>query len=135
MRPEALQEAEAWLNRAIRDLQVSAGNLRGPEVYPDATAFFAQQAAEKALKAFLAAHEHPFPKTHDLERLVQWCGNIDEEFQSLLPAAIVLSPYVVEFRYPSGPLEPSMADAEEAVRLAGEVVRFVQARLFPEEAE
>ena len=71
MQSEALTAAKEWLARADRDLSVAARVLSGDDPFPDAAAFHSQQAAEKALKGFLAAHEVPFPKTHDLERLVQ----------------------------------------------------------------
>ncbi|MBI2941885.1 MAG: HEPN domain-containing protein [Chloroflexi bacterium] len=131
MRPEAVREARDWLVRAERDLRVARGNLAGPEVFADVAAFSSQQAAEKALKAFLTAHDHPFPKTHDLERLVGWCEHLGAEFAHFADAARVLSPYVVEFRYPGGPLEPAVEDAEQAIQLAGEIVEFVRQRLFP----
>ncbi|MBI4495053.1 MAG: HEPN domain-containing protein [Chloroflexi bacterium] len=130
MRPEALLEAQEWLNRANRDLRIAAANLRGAEVFPDAAVFFAQQAAEKALKAFLVAHDHPFPRTHDLERLVEWCETIEGGFAAFLGAARTLSPYAIGFRYPGGPQEPEMAEAQEALGLAGEIVRFVHDRLW-----
>lgn len=131
MQSEASKAAKEWLARADRDLGVAARVLSGDDPFPDAAAFHSQQAAEKALKGFLAAHEVPFPKTHDLERLVQWCGNIEAEFAHFADAAQTLSPYVVRFRYPLGPLEPDMAEAEEAIRLAREIVQFVRDRLSP----
>jgi HEPN domain-containing protein len=131
MQPESLEEARDWLNRAERDLRIAAANLSGPEIFPDAAAFFAQQSAEKILKAFLAAHEYPFPKTHDLERLVHWCESMDAEFGRLSTTARILSPYAARFRYPGGPLEPPITEAQEAVRLADEMVQFVRGRLFP----
>jgi HEPN domain-containing protein len=45
MRPEALLEAQEWLKRAERDHRIAAANLRGSEVFPDATVFFAEQEA------------------------------------------------------------------------------------------
>jgi len=86
---------------------------------------------EKALKAFLTAHNQIFPKTHNLERLVTLCQNIDKEFVGLQPAARTLNPYATQFRYPGGPLAPEISDAQEALRLAGDIVRFVANRLFP----
>jgi len=119
------------MNRATRDLQIAMGNLGGLAVFPDAAVFFAQQTAEKALKAFLTAHDHPFPKTHNLEPLVEWSSSIDEEMTRLADAARILSPYAVRFRYPGGPMEPEIAEAQEAVRLAAEIVQAVQERLSP----
>lgn len=133
MLPEDLTAAQEWLARAERDLAVAASTLRGDDVFPEAAAFHSQQAAGKAMKAYLVAHGQPFPKTHDLEQLRQWCESIDGEFARFVDAASILTPYAVRFRYPIGPLMPEMADAQEAIRLAGEVVEFVHSRLFPAE--
>jgi HEPN domain-containing protein len=132
MRPEALEEAQDWLLRAQRDLLAVERALSGEPVLGDQAAFHSQQAAEKALKAFLAAHDHPFARTHNLERLVRLCQGIDPVFVGFTEAAHTLNPYVTQFRYPGGPLEPALEEAREALRLASEVIEFVRQRLFPE---
>jgi len=86
---------------------------------------------EKALKAFLVAHDQPFPKTYNLERLVRLCQHIDSAFVCFMDTAHILNPYVTQFRYPGGPLEPELAEAKEALRLASELVEFVRQQLFP----
>lgn len=129
MRPEAIEEAQDWLTRAERDLLVAERSLQGPMVLADAAAYHAQQAAEKALKGFLAAHEQPFPKTHDLLLLVTQCQNIDQDFTHFLSTARTLTPYAVRFRYPGGPLEPEASAAQEAFQLASELVQFVRMRM------
>jgi HEPN domain-containing protein len=45
--------------------------LKAPALF-GAAVFHCQQAAEKALKGFLAWHDTPFRKTHDLRR--EWRG-------------------------------------------------------------
>jgi hypothetical protein len=40
-----------------------------------------------------------------------------------------LTPYATQFRYPGGPMSPPAADADQAVRLAQDVVSFVRGRL------
>ncbi len=85
---------------------------------------------EKALKAFLTAHNRPFPKTHDLERLVRWCGNVLPAFTQFVATAQTPNPYASQFRYPGGPLEPSRKEAEEALHIASDVVRFVRQATF-----
>jgi HEPN domain-containing protein len=66
MTPDQLrhEEARAWLDRAHRDLR-AAGLLIAGLANAEAL-FHCQQAAEKALKAFLTLHEKAFRKTHDL---------------------------------------------------------------------
>jgi HEPN domain-containing protein len=44
--------------------------LDANEIFPDIICFYAQQAAEKYLKAYLVFLEKEFPKTHALEDLV-----------------------------------------------------------------
>jgi HEPN domain-containing protein len=134
MRPEALEEARDWLRRAQRDLLAVERALSGEPMLGDQAAFHSQQAAEKALKAFLTAHDHPFAKTHNLERLVRLCQRIDPAFIGFIEAAHTLNPYATQFRYPGGPLEPAPDEAREALRLASEVVECVRQRLFPEAA-
>jgi HEPN domain-containing protein len=81
------------LLRARRDLLAVERALSGEPVLGDQAAFHSQQAAEKAFKAFLTAHDHPFVKTHNLERLVRLCQSIDLAFAGFMEAAHTLNPY------------------------------------------
>ena len=93
------------------------------------SAYHSQQAGEKALKAFLSAHQSPFRPTHDLVELQGRCSDIDQGFDRLVGAAQTLTPYATQFRYPGGPLSPPAADADQAITLARSIVEFVRARL------
>ncbi len=57
------------------------------------------------------------------------CRSIDGEFLRFFDAAQKLTPYAARFRYPGGPLEPELAEAQQALQLAGEMVEFVRNRL------
>jgi HEPN domain-containing protein len=71
MNDETRAEAAAWLSKAGGDLR-AAEILSAPENDQGAAAVYhCQQAAEKAVKALLVYRETPFPKTHDIERLVE----------------------------------------------------------------
>jgi HEPN domain-containing protein len=129
MRPEVREEVQDWLRRAARDLLAAERVLQGPEPLADVAVFHAQQSAEKALKAFLTAHEQVFEITHDLEAIVRRCERVEPEFGRFSAAAAILTPYAERFRYPGGPLEPSPAEAQQALQLAREIVAFVRARL------
>ena len=65
-----LEDARAWLAKAELDLRAADLELGTPAagLWGD-VAFHAQQAAEKALKAFLALHDEPFGKTHSIEQI------------------------------------------------------------------
>jgi HEPN domain-containing protein len=64
MRPET----EAWWRQAQADLRTAEVNLEAGQFY--GVSWFAQQAAEKALKAvYLERHHRLAPRTHDLRLL------------------------------------------------------------------
>ncbi|HET8523984.1 MAG TPA: HEPN domain-containing protein, partial [Thermomicrobiales bacterium] len=84
MQPEAIEESRDWLSRAERDLLIAGRAIGNEPALADQCAFHAQQAAEKALKAFLVLASVPFPKSHDLIRFVAMCQGIDETFGQFL---------------------------------------------------
>jgi len=122
-----LDETHAWLSRARRDLHsatlLSAGGEYG------AALFHCQQAAEKAIKAFLTFHQRPFRKTHELGELIPECQAIDPSLRSVLTGAKELSKYAWRFRYPGAPYEPDAAEAADAFAKAEAVVREIEQRL------
>jgi HEPN domain-containing protein len=72
---------DRWLHRSQQDLQ-SASHVLGASPPLTATAVFhAQQAAEKPLKALLAAYDQPLARTHDLPRLVKQCQALDPDIE------------------------------------------------------
>lgn len=117
--------------RAERDLLAAESLLNHTVILGEAAAYHAQQAAEEALKGFLTGHGVAFTKTHDLTRLVVQCQAVSAEFGRFAGSAETLTPYVVRFRYPGGPLAPSVPEAQQAVRLATEIVQFVQRQFEP----
>ena len=129
MRPEDLREANEWIERAEYDLEMAEVALERAPPLAGGAAFHAQQAAEKALKSFLAAHGRTFPRTHQLIPPLTDCEAIDTTFQKFTAAAQSLTPYAVEFRYPGGRKEPPETEAEAAFQAASDLVRFVRSRL------
>lgn len=114
----ARNEAIAWLAIARRDLDSAKRLLAGIPPYRDTAAYHCQQAAEKALKAFLTAKAKPFPKTHDLTVLVTLAKMADPNAVQWEEAAIVLTPYATLYRYPDAFSEPDSDDLDEAIALA-----------------
>ena len=127
--PSALAEAREWLARADQDLQVARLVMQAEQPVLAAVAYHAQQAAEKGLKAFLAARSAVFRPTHNLEELLAQCVAIDAGFAQFRATAQTLTPYATRFRYPGGPLEPPAADAQRGLQLAEDLVRFIRGRL------
>jgi hypothetical protein len=84
------------------------------------------------MKGFLAWHDEPFRKTHNLVEVGQQCAAIDPGLADLMRRAAGLSEYAWRFRYPGEPEEPSASEAREALTLAREVYVAILSRLPPE---
>jgi len=125
-------EIHAWLAKALHDLRSAEWLLARPDPLCDAAGFHCQQAAEKALKAYMTWRDEPFQKTHSLVALVAKCLPLDASFEELRTAATTLTPFAVASRYPGGLPELTEAEAQEALTLARQVWDFVSERLPPE---
>ena len=125
-----LQDVRAWLAKAMLDLKAAAHEVSAPEegLWGDVM-FHSQQAAEKALKAFLAWHDVPFRKTHNLEELGQRCVALDATLQPLANRAAPLSEYAWKFRYPGEADEPEREEAEPALAVALGIYEAILTRL------
>jgi HEPN domain-containing protein len=89
-----LEDARAWLARAALDLRAADVEMRAPDagLWGD-VAFHAQQAVEKALKAFLAWRDRPIRKTHSIEEIGRACIALDGGLAELVDEAAPLSEY------------------------------------------
>ncbi len=132
MRPEVAVEVREWLERAADDLREAEHDLTAAPPLLRGAVFHSQQAAEKALKAFLAAHERPFPRTHDLDELGIAVVALDSTLAAVVDREKDLTPYAWRFRYPGAPLAPSEDETREALALTREVYEAILSRL-PEE--
>ncbi len=121
--PQA-QLAREWLDRAERDLRLARLAIGDPAL-AGLAAFHCQQAAEKALKAYLASRDQPLPRTHDLPALLSRCRALEPAFAALDEAARTLDTYLTAGRYPDAGPEPSSAEVQQALQLAGQVVARV----------
>ena len=90
-----------WIKKAESDwlLAVSLTRRRKVPVH-DHACFHFQQAAEKYLKARLEEANAYFPKTHDLEALVNLCVALEPLWSALASPGRRLTKYGVRFRYP-----------------------------------
>jgi len=124
----------AWLIKSRNDLDTARQISALPGGHLDAAIYHCQQATEKALKGFLAFHDHGLERTHDLKRLVHIAAADDRSFSQWTDAAIILTPYATAYRYPgeSAVLEPSREEFDEALKLATSLVTFVGSLLPPE---
>lgn len=131
--PDNVAEGARWLRQALQDLQDADFNRQG-ERY-NLACFLGQQAAEKALKAFLFHRGAEDVWGHSLIDLCEDAKLFEMYFDTVKSEARQLDKYYEITRYPNflpGSI-PSEAfdriDADRALELAEVVVDFVKGRL------
>lgn len=129
MANEKSQEVQAWLTKADNDLRGAAVDLAAQPPLVEDALFHCQQAAEKAMKAFLTAHDTTFRKTHDLDELAYSCEQIDTSLSIVLNPARDLTVFAWEFRYPGSDEAPPECEAHDSLILARAAVDAIRERL------
>ncbi len=122
---------EQWFKEAKHDLEL-AKRFRNEQLHHVAC-FFAQQAAEKALKALYYICRRPHPRTHDLEKLYL---ELPQEVQSIqhdftIKDLRTLTDYYEKSRYPDAirglPSEKiDREDADLTIEIAEKVISWVE---------
>lgn len=136
MREKDRSEAERWLKQAKRDLE-DAIFLKKSERY-NLACFLSQQAAEKAMKAYLYSKGAELVWGHSVAELINDASSFDEEFLKIKPDGASLDKYYIPTRYPNGlpggtPYEAfTEEDATLAIRRASKVISFVEGKLKPQ---
>ena len=125
------QNALRWFQIADRDLDVA--NIL-PEGHADSAAYHYQQAAEKYLKGFLAAHLVPLRKSHNISTLLLEASKIDPEFLAL-SADIdldVITAFATHYRYPNEEEEefPTQAEISQAKSFCDRAKALVEAKML-----
>lgn len=122
--------AKTWLATAQEDIHWAKVSLESK--FYSRVCFVAQQAAEKALKAYLFSKKVKLVRTHDLLKLLKICQKHDLSFSKLKDACNILTDYYIDTRYPDIwdiTKYESEKLAEEAFELSSEIVAFVQAKI------
>lgn len=127
--PRRREEAEEWLKYATDDLETAEILLAPASPKPKQALFHAQQAIEKALKAFLVFHDSPYPMTHSLTVLLDACAGFDDELRSEMISVVWLTQFAVRFRYPGEPEEPGVEEARNGLEDAKRACMLIRDRL------
>ena len=126
---------EEWVQKAEGDYTVAQQSQEGQNPVNDVICFLAQQCVEKYLKAWLQEANIPFPRTHDLQALLNLIVPVLPAWDAWREDFSKLSEHAVDPRYPG-----KFATTDEtahAMRICGEVRRAVreQLKLPPDVAE
>jgi HEPN domain-containing protein len=117
---------EEWLLKAQRDIDTADALFE--RAYYDTAIYHTQQCAEKALKGYCVYRFQPLIKTHDLEKILKICINLDISFQQLDLFATSLNGLDVRFRYPDIEFEPEKSEVEDAIDWSKQILEFVKVK-------
>jgi HEPN domain-containing protein len=118
------EDPREWLNRARSNLLLASAQREG--IYREDLCFNAQQAAEKAIKALLIQRDAGFPYVHDIAALLTVLEQAGQEIPHSIKQAERLTRFAVFTRYPGIASPIRHEEYTEAVRIAGEVVQWVE---------
>ena len=120
--PRAASASE-WMRRARRHLRIALVTLE--EGFPEVAAFYAQQAAEFALKALQVKRKATFDRVHDLKHLARDLSAPPE----IEKDAAQVSPAYVASRYPDAGGQVTKSDAEITLKASRRIVAWVRRHL------
>lgn len=97
---ELARTANEWLRFADEDFRLAEHAFALASSVPyRLIAYHAQQCVEKSLKAYLVYQDIDFPFTHNIGKLLDWCG-ADAAWTIKIRIAEELTPFAVTARYP-----------------------------------
>jgi len=124
--PEA--DPREWLRFARGDALVAHADIPGARL--ETFCFHAQQAAEKAIKGVLLLRGIPFPRTHDLDRLLDLLEEQEPDVPGEVRGAGCLTQFAVEGRYPMPFPQVTPEELSEALAQADAVVRWAENQIL-----
>jgi len=123
-----------WLRQANHDLTIARGHQERAD-YSDAC-FMAEQAAQKALKAFLIARGQRAVPLHSVAPLAERCAQLDLDFSAHITPGRILDQYYIPTRYPDALASPAVPfesytqeQGQRAVAAVGALVALVHEKL------
>ena len=121
--PEEIRDefARQWLLKAEEDLNAAKALLTYGATFLSTVCFHSQQAAEKFLKAYLTYCQVEFPKTHDIDEILDLIAPVNGKLSESLRDTIVLTNYGVGVRYPGEFPNVTGSDAKQAIQMAEKV--------------
>lgn len=133
MQPDFKREAERWLTQAKRDLDDANFAKRGKRY--NLACFLYQQAAEKALKAYLYSKELEEIWGHSVAELCDEARKYNRGVSVLMRDAASLDKFYIPTRYPNGlpggiPSDVFQEkDAKDARSSSSKIIRFVESKI------
>ncbi len=116
-------EVKKWFDSAQEDFETAKSNLENEKLR--AAGFFAQQAAEKSLKALYIKKFKELYKVHDLVILARKVGAPQE----IIEICDELEPLYTATRYPDDIKNYTAADIEDLIEKSKQVIEWTKEKL------
>ena len=116
-----------WAQKAEADYVAADWLWQAPTPIHDAICFHAQQCIEKYLKAWLQEANTPFPRTHDLEELLDLIVHATPTWNAWRSDFLVLTTHAVDFRYPGK--SATANDTRHAMQICSNVRQAIRTSL------
>ena len=127
------ETAARWFRQAEHDLKM-ANRLKDES--PADVCYFAEQASQKTLKAFLFSRGSRHQPEHSVAVLAQRCSEQDPAFTPLVASGQLMDQFYIPTRYPDALADPavpfesySAEQAAGAIRLAADILDLVREKL------
>ena len=118
-----MEEIKVWFERAKKDFKAATNSLNSGDY--EWTAFQAQQATEKSLKALYIKKHKNFIKIHDLVFLARKVNAPKE----ILVLCSKINPSYLDTRYPDLTKSYNQEDAKEILNYAEKVLEWIEKNL------
>jgi HEPN domain-containing protein len=119
------EEAQRLLIMAKKDLKALRGMGQSTDFDDEIFGFHVQQAIEKALKAWLASMDHPYPYKHNLLMLFGLIEERGGEVKQFLDL-VRYNSFAIQFRYEQADEVRQELDRDAAIRQVTEIVEHVE---------
>jgi HEPN domain-containing protein len=86
---------------------------------------------EKAMKGVFVHHAVPFPKTHDLQDLVELLQAHGIAWPFAVDEVEPLTSYAIHTRYPGGFAEVRRQEVDQAIAVAEKVLDWARQQIIP----
>lgn len=124
-----LEYFKEWQKKAEEDFD-SVKILLENNGIPAIICYHCQQVVEKYLKGYLVYNNVEFPKSHQLDVLLEEAVKINEAFKDYSDEVAPLNNYYIEARYPMDIKEDiSINEAKIAFEIADKIKNFVLSKI------
>ena len=123
-----LESARNMFRKALSDFKALSGMLDSDIFSEEIFGFHAQQAVEKALKAWITQIGIKYPYSHDIAALLTILKDHGEDVDKLWDL-VEFNIYAIQFRYPGEEYQDEKIDRIETIESVSQIVNLVKDKI------